>query len=271
MTQQNPFDPPQTFSQQGGVPPTGYGPDTPGTAGAATPPPGYPVPGQPPVPPSLQPGPDPKKKSWFARHKILTVVGAIAAVAIIASIAGGGGDGADDTAAPAVSTAAATEAATTAEAEATTEAPGEAPAEAPAEEPVDNTPGIGVTAADGKFEFVVTNVETGLPSIGNDMFGTQAQGTFALVHVTVTNIGDKAQSFFGDNQTLVDTQGREHSADTTAAIYLENSESMYTEINPGNSVNAIVVFDIPADAVPATITLHDSMFSGGVTVSLIQS
>ena len=180
-------------------------------------------------------------------------------------------DGADDTAAPAASTAAATESATTAEAEATTEAPGEAPAEAPAEEPVDNTPGIGVTAADGKFEFVVTNVETGLPSIGNDMFGTQAQGTFALVHVTVTNIGDKAQSFFGDNQTLVDTQGREHSADTTAAIYLENSESMYTEINPGNSVNAIVVFDIPADAVPATITLHDSMFSGGVTVSLIQS
>ena len=87
----------------------------------------------------------------------------------------------------------------------------------------------------------------------------------------MTNIGDKAQSFFGDNQTLVDTQGREHSADTTAAIYLENSESMYTEINPGNSVNAIVVFDIPADAVPATITLHDSMFSGGVTVSLIQS
>ncbi|WP_341353356.1 MULTISPECIES: hypothetical protein [Rhodococcus] len=29
-----------------------------------------------------------------------------------------------------------------------------------------------------------------------------------------------------------------------------------------------VVFDMPVDAVPASIELHDSMFSGGVTVSL---
>ena len=249
MSQQNPFDPPQTFAQQG----------APGTPGAGAP--GYPVPGQPPI----APAPEPARKSWFARHTFLTVAGAIAAIAIIAAIAGGGGDGADDTAAPAATTAAATEAAAT---DATTE---QAPAttEAPAPEPAEVVPGIGATVADGKFGFVVTSVETGIPSIGDDMFGTQAQGAYTFVHVTITNIGDKAQAFFGDNQTLVDTQDREHSADTTAAIYLENSESMFTEINPGNSVNAIVVFDIPADAVPASVTLHDSMFSGGVTVSLV--
>jgi hypothetical protein len=29
-----------------------------------------------------------------------------------------------------------------------------------------------------------------------------------------------------------------------------------------------VVFDLPADAIPDRIVLHDSMFSGGATVSL---
>jgi hypothetical protein len=28
------------------------------------------------------------------------------------------------------------------------------------------------------------------------------------------------------------------------------------------------VFDVPADAVPASVELHDSAFSGGVTVTL---
>lgn len=44
----------------------------------------------PPVAP-YQPEP-PKKKSWIARHKVLTVIGAIVAVFIIGGIASGGGD-----------------------------------------------------------------------------------------------------------------------------------------------------------------------------------
>ncbi|MFD5899125.1 hypothetical protein [Streptomyces sp. NPDC060366] len=43
-----------------------------------------------PVPP-YQPEP-PKKKSWVARHKVLTVIGAVVAVFIIGGIASGGGE-----------------------------------------------------------------------------------------------------------------------------------------------------------------------------------
>ncbi|MFC4608904.1 hypothetical protein ACFO9E_13905 [Streptomyces maoxianensis] len=39
-----------------------------------------------------QPQPE-KKRSWFARHKVLTVLGAVVAVIAIASAAGAGGDG----------------------------------------------------------------------------------------------------------------------------------------------------------------------------------
>ena len=43
---------------------------------------------------------------------------------------------------------------------------------------------------------------------------------------------------------------------------------MWDNINPGNSVQVKVVYDMPTDAVPASIKLHDSMLSNGVTVSL---
>ncbi|WP_328963496.1 DUF4352 domain-containing protein [Streptomyces virginiae] len=57
-------------------------------------------------------------------------------------------------------------------------------------------------------------------------------------------------------------------ADTAAAIHLDGSESFLEQINPGNVLDGIVVFDIPKGADPARIELHDSMFSGGATVDL---
>jgi Domain of unknown function (DUF4352) len=47
-----------------------------------------------------------------------------------------------------------------------------------------------------------------------------------------------------------------------------DSESFLTTINPGNSVNGVLVFDVPEGVAPTYIELHDSMFSSGVLVSL---
>lgn len=62
--------------------------------------------------------------------------------------------------------------------------------------------------------------------------------------------------------------GREFGPDTSAALNLDTDVAFWDEINPGNTVTMPVVFDMPAGAVPDAIELHDSMFSGGVTVSL---
>jgi Domain of unknown function (DUF4352) len=147
--------------------------------------------------------------------------------------------------------------------------PESAPAqEEPAEPAPEAGPGIGDEAVDGDFTFVVSSVENGPPIIGTADFGAEPQGKFFLVTMTVTNNGDAPGSFFGDNQYLIDTEGRKASADTEAGIYLDEAQSFYEEINPGNSLTGVVVFDIPVDAVPASLELHDSAFSGGVTVAL---
>lgn len=209
----------------------------------------------------------PKQRSWFARHKILTAI-LVLVVLAVAGTALGGGEGE----APPSGTASQAPAEEAAEPAADDAAPAEdAPAEEPDEpaaEPAEDAAGIGDAVRDGKFEFTVTEVETGISEVGDEFLSEQAQGQFVLVHMTVSNIGDQAQMLSGSNQTLIDDQGREHSANGSAAIYLEGSETFLNDINPGNSVEGTVIFDIPADAQPAAVELHDSMFSGGVTVSL---
>jgi hypothetical protein len=183
------------------------------------------------------------------RHKLFTVLIAIVGLVVVVSVAGAGGGG-------------------------SSAAPQEGVATAPAEEvrqvqtePTKKEPGIGDAVRDGKFEFTVTKVQPGVQRVGGQ-YGEEAQGQFVLVHVTVENIGDRSQLFDGEAQKLFDKSDREFSADTLAAVYLEESKSLYNEINPGNKVEGIVVFDIPKDVEPTKIELHDSVFSDGVTVDL---
>jgi hypothetical protein len=129
--------------------------------------------------------------------------------------------------------------------------------------------GLNDPVRDGKFQFTVKNVKCGKNRIGSAGFGTKAQGQFCLVSVKVENIGDEAQTMFGDNQHMYDAQGRKFSADTEAAIYLgDKAQTLFEEINPGNKINGVVVFDVPKNAKPASLELHDSAFSDGVKVNL---
>lgn len=214
----------------------------------------------------MPPAPE-KRKNWFARHKVLTGLGtAVVLVVIIASASGGGGD--DSPAVAGVDTATAQQATDESAGKPAEDATTEK-AEKPAkEEKADTLPAVGDKVRDGKFEFTVTKLEDGVQEVGDEFLSEKAQGQFVLVHMTVENIGDEAQYFDGSSQSLVDTKGRTHSADTEAGIYLDESNSFLNEINPGNKVDGVVVFDIPENATPEVLELHDSMFSGGVEVAV---
>ncbi|MGW9567554.1 DUF4352 domain-containing protein [Rhodococcus hoagii] len=220
--------------------------------------PQQPFPGQP-YPSAPQP-PQKKSKKWP------WIVGAIAAVVVIGAVSGGGDDEKKTVTAPAPADVAAVGGATPA-ASAPASAPEPAPAPAPA--PKKTVPGMGTPVRDGKFEFVVTDVATGLSTVGDNPFLTEkAQGQFVIVTMTVQNTADKPKGLSPSDQEMYDTQGRKFTADTMAGIALGSDVSVWDEINPGNKVTMKVVFDMPADAVPAEIELHDSMFSGGTRVAL---
>jgi len=183
------------------------------------------------------------QRNWFSRHKFLSALGAliIAIIVIVVLIKSTGGGGGSTTAGGGGGSGTTTSQKSAAK--------------------------IGTPVRDGKFEFTVTAVDPGKSTIGTGSLSKTAQGQFVLVHLTVRNVGTQQQVFDQSAQKMIDQQGRQLSADPTAAIYVDQ-QNFLAQINPGNSVEGVVAFDIPKDAIPTKLALHDSVFSSGVTVQL---
>ena len=135
--------------------------------------------------------------------------------------------------------------------------------------PGSSAPGIGSPVRDGKFQFTVTSVSHA-HRIGGSFLGQKAQGEFAILHVTVTNIGSEAQTLDDSSQYVFDSKGRKFSADSEADIVANNGNNsvFLQDINPGNTVRGKIAFDLPQGDSAVKAELHDSAFSGGVTVGL---
>lgn len=242
-------------------------------------------PGHPPAPP-VPPSPEDPKRSWFRRHKILTALLAVITLIVVVNLAGGDDEQETTTTAeepaavaqeaPAEADEAAGEEAVSQEgagdevdsvdAEPAAEEPAPEPEVAEEDAPTADSPGLGDAVRDGNFEFTVNDVQTGLTTIGESFTQESPQGQFVLIDVTVTNIGEKGTALFDSNQILFDDQGRQHET-SSSSIWLEEAISL-DDINPGNSISGVLLYDIPTDAIPTSLELHDSMFSGGVTVAL---
>ncbi|MEV6557028.1 DUF4352 domain-containing protein [Nocardia sp. NPDC051756] len=186
---------------------------------------------------------------------VAVVIGLCGFGSVMAAVNGGDDKKTDTTAGPAAAPAAG--------------AAGESAAPPAAKPPAASAPGLNTPVRDGKFEFVVTGVQVGLAEVGdNPYLQRKAQGAYTIVSMTVKNTSNKPQGFSPSAQYLFDGQNRKFENDSMAAINLQADTSMYAGVNPGNTVTAQVVFDLPADAVPSHIMLHDSMFSGGAKVTL---
>jgi len=68
---------------------------------------------------------------------------------------------------------------------------------------------------------------------------------------------------------LVDSAGRTYDADSMATAYANlNANTLIAAINPGNSVQGGIVFDVPDGTQPAGIQVSDSAFTPGTTITL---
>jgi Domain of unknown function (DUF4352) len=122
--------------------------------------------------------------------------------------------------------------------------------------------GMGQEVIDGKFAFIVTQVDTS-PAFGQ----TRAQGVYFVVSMAVRNVGTEAQFFVMSAQKLKDNAGREYSAGFMDPPFLEEVNN----INPGLQVSVKLAFDVPPSTKPTQIVLHESESSQGAPVNLTES
>ena len=128
---------------------------------------------------------------------------------------------------------------------------------------------IGNVALDGDFAFIVKSLQCGLTHLGNTFLSDTAPAgsQWCLVSMRVTDDKSVSQTFFASNQYAYDPAGKQLSATTGALLYLTHgaTDSLDT-INPGVSVTVQVPFQLSSSDSIAKFVLHDSAYSGGVTV-----
>jgi hypothetical protein len=132
-----------------------------------------------------------------------------------------------------------------------------------------NEAAMGSPVRDGKFEFVVQQVECGKAQVGTEPLVQKAQGQFCLVTMSIKNISDAPQTFSDSSQKAFNASGAEYKPDSGASLYANRDQQVWLNaINPGNTLTGTVVFDIAKDAAIVRLELHDSPFSGGVKVKV---
>jgi hypothetical protein len=248
MSYEPPGGPPYTQPPQQPYPDQPWPPQQ----GGQQPYPQQPYPGQQPYPETWPPqqggqyGAPPRKRRHWIRNTLLGVAGVIVLIIALSVAANRGGNR-------------------------TPTAPSGAPAHSALAAP--QAAGIGTPVRDGKFQFTITSVSHA-KSVGDTAngLGDTAQGEYTILHVTVTNIGSQAQYLDDSSQYVYDASGRKYDASTSADADLSSASGsdsvFFNQINPGNTVRGEVAFDMPAGVKAVKAELHDSAFSGGVTVIL---
>ncbi|MGW5878074.1 DUF4352 domain-containing protein [Nocardiopsis terrae] len=120
-------------------------------------------------------------------------------------------------------------------------------------------PGVGDEVTAGDFAYTVTDHTTATEVTGSfDTF--IADGRYVIVHITATNNGTEPDYFENHGITLYDTGGRQFDHDSDATIALDEGPSL-GKMNPGETGEFTVAFDLPDDSDPERITVTNDLWS----------
>lgn len=121
--------------------------------------------------------------------------------------------------------------------------------------------------------FAVTNVSES-DYIGNGYFGKQPQGKFILVKVISFNNQKDAVTIDSNLFKLINANNQEYSTSVEGMTAMNlsngNAEGFLQQVNPGMSIEATYVFDVPANSKIADYKLqaHGGMTGDKVTMPL---
>ncbi|MFC4066896.1 DUF4352 domain-containing protein [Actinoplanes subglobosus] len=119
------------------------------------------------------------------------------------------------------------------------------------------------------FGFDVTGLRCGVPSIGPEGQEQKAAGQFCLLDLKVTNNGGEPELFDSGAQRVHDTNGVAYAVADEAAEFLnDGSPSLLSEVEPGETVNGVLPFDVPSDVQLREAMLTSEVSTPGVRVLL---
>lgn len=129
------------------------------------------------------------------------------------------------------------------------------------------TVSIGEPGRDGAFEFTVSKIDCGVSQIGDSFINQTAVGQFCIAELTIHNVGNRPATFADALQRGYGPDGDRYAPDSAAGILANSQQQLFqNQINPGNRVTGVVVYDIPPDSHIAELELHESEDTPGLRV-----
>ena len=106
---------------------------------------------------------------------------------------------------------------------------------------------MGETVKVGDVEYIVHAKSTST-TVGNELLGKTANGTYLILNVTVKNTGKKSINVTSNYFAILDGD-TEYSDDSSAGFYVNKEGKFFlSEVNPGNIIKGNVVFDLSDEA-----------------------
>jgi hypothetical protein len=127
--------------------------------------------------------------------------------------------------------------------------------------------GVGVPVRDGQLEFVVTSWRCGVGRLSRGPISRRPHGQYCLAALTARNIGGQPRTLVEWIEKLHDTSGHTYNAEVSARLLIPD-QNIWDVVSPGETAHGTLAFDIPVDAQPASLELHDGVVSDGTAVSL---
>lgn len=127
-----------------------------------------------------------------------------------------------------------------------------APAESSAAE--DEAP-----VADEEITLEITEVER-TTQIGDQYFGSEAQGEYVVVHYTFSNGSGEPVDLTSSEMMLLGADGTEYAETSDGVLAYPDQYAVFETINPGNTFQGVVVYDLPADTDVVTLS-YQAWFS----------
>ncbi len=125
---------------------------------------------------------------------------------------------------------------------------------------------IGDTVEDKDIAFTVTKVTTA-KTLGSSYSKKNAQGTFYVVAIKIANNSNETSTIDSSQFQVIDNQKRTFDRSSEGQI-ASGFDLFLQQIQPGLSVNANIVFDLPDDAKELQLVVKGSYFSTGAKIYL---
>jgi hypothetical protein len=126
-------------------------------------------------------------------------------------------------------------------------------------------PPAGGVVTDGDFAFSVSKTDQGDTITSAEGAEATATGMYYVVYLNVTNNGTSPVTFVSAMQKL-NAAGQSYSPDDAADGYLNGGATF--DIQPGETIETGVAFDLPVDTVPDSLELHGDLAGQGVELPL---